>query len=86
MQTAEAKCSYGSDLPDGQASRECNESEMWLDFNATECITRITYRFRQLAVVRMCVHKMYLLITRSFAFEHQKTIVYVLVQYSCLLR
>ena len=37
---------------DGRAMRRCSGPRMWLDYYGDECITAITYRFRQLANVR----------------------------------
>ena len=37
---------------EGRATRRCSGPRMWLDYYGGECITIITFRFRQLANVR----------------------------------
>ena len=45
--------------PEGRATRKCGGPRMWLDYYGGECITVITFRFRQLAnvsIVKALIH------------------------------
>ena len=52
---ATLECFYGTTAEagdNGRARRRCGGPRMWLDYYESECITVISFRFRQLANVR----------------------------------
>ena len=52
---ASLPCFYGTEPAagdNGMAKRRCDGPRMWLNYYGGECITIITFRFRQLANVR----------------------------------